>query len=168
MFEAGGLPAVTMEGVSSHTGIAKTTLYRRWKNREQMALDSCLHAMRVEAPIGVRGSFEERLRTHLRAAVRFLGSDQGDRLRQLIGVCQADASLRHELQERFLMERRAQTAALLKEGQNSGAVQFGDLEAVLDLIAGPLYHRLMMGHLTLSRSYADSHCDLILKALRQH
>jgi AcrR family transcriptional regulator len=36
-----------MEGVSARTGIAKTTIYRRWKNREQLALDMCLHAMKA-------------------------------------------------------------------------------------------------------------------------
>ncbi len=168
MFCDGGLQAVTMEGVSSRTGVAKTTLYRRWKNKEQLALDSCLYAMREAAPIPSDGPFSERMRIHLRSAVRFLRGDHGDRLRQLIGASQANPSLRQGLQERFLTERRAQARAFLEDARNSGAVQYADIEAALDFMAGPLYHRLIMGHLRLSDTYADAHCDLLMKALSPH
>ena len=67
--------------------------------------------------------------------------------------------------DRFLKERRDEARAFLNQGKATGEIHFSDVEATLDLMAGPLYHRLLMGHLSLTDRFADEHCDLILRAL---
>src|SRR6476646_2234152 len=34
----GGVPGLTIEGVAARSGVAKTTIYRRWRDRDELAL----------------------------------------------------------------------------------------------------------------------------------
>ena len=69
----GGLPAVTVEAVSSRSGVAKTTIYRHWSSREDLLADVLSSAL-PEPAVPDTGS----LRGDLRALARGLAAGLAD------------------------------------------------------------------------------------------
>ena len=45
-----GFSAMTIEGVCAASGVAKTTVYRRWKSKAEMVFELVLHGAEDEFP----------------------------------------------------------------------------------------------------------------------
>lgn len=47
--ETGGYPGVTYEGVAASSGVAKTTLYRRWPSKAELVFAMVMHGRQVRS-----------------------------------------------------------------------------------------------------------------------
>src|SRR5262245_5375473 len=68
----GGCAALTMEGVARRAGVHKTTVYRRWGDRESLVVDALTDLIAVEVPVPDGGDVAADLRALARALVRWL------------------------------------------------------------------------------------------------
>src|SRR5215204_2795792 len=56
MLEELGYQALTIEGVATRSGVAKTSIYRRWPSKAEMVFDLMLHSSDELPPLEDRGS----------------------------------------------------------------------------------------------------------------
>ena len=63
--------------------------------------------------------------------------------------------------------RRAATRHLLQRAMDRGEIP-GDtnLEVTLDLLYGPLYHRLLHGHAPLTEHFAEQVIDTVIRGIK--
>ena len=74
-----------------------------------------------------------------------------------------DPSLGHLLLERFITARRAPIAARLRRARRDGQLPDDlDVDAVLEVIFGVLFHRLLLPSSPLDAAYADFVVDTVL------
>ena len=75
--EEGGVGALTIEAVAARSGVAKTTIYRRWRDKWELALDAAMIDMLTtfDDPIDV-GDTRKELTTFVNSAVRTMGSSR--------------------------------------------------------------------------------------------
>ncbi len=74
LFVAGGPRAVTVDAVSEASGVAKTTIYRHWRDRAHLLADTYRACLPV-VPAPAKGlAPEEALRDVVRALVRGMGT----------------------------------------------------------------------------------------------
>src|SRR3982751_1451333 len=66
-----GYGALTMDAVAAEAGVGKATIYRRWRTKQDLVVDTIADLNRDEAAAPDTGSLEEDLRTllHRLAAV---------------------------------------------------------------------------------------------------
>src|SRR6266496_3740796 len=64
-----GYPSFSVEGVAERAGVHKTTLYRRWRNRENLLLEAMLEHGRENVPIPDTGSLRSDLLAYAKAIV---------------------------------------------------------------------------------------------------
>src|SRR3954465_4600360 len=58
----GGVRGVTVEGVAARSGVAKTTIYRRWRDKDELALAAVWHELAdLPAPTDVADTRAELL-----------------------------------------------------------------------------------------------------------
>src|SRR5437870_35197 len=83
LLAAGGVQRLTVENVAARTGIAKTTIYRRWRSKEELAL-AVLIAMVEEqaASVSDRGDARAELITFVAQAIEILRSTLMGRVMQ--------------------------------------------------------------------------------------
>ena len=75
-------------------------------------------------------------------------------------------SILRVFRERFHYGRRAVVREMLEEWKNSGDIsKNSDVEVLMDLIYGPVYMRLMIGHAPLDEAFAESHLNYICELL---
>src|SRR5262249_31872929 len=74
---ARGSAALTVDDVARRAGVHKTTVYRRWNDRESLVADALTDLAAADVPVPDTGSVETDLREHGRAVVRFLTGPPG-------------------------------------------------------------------------------------------
>lgn len=68
---------MTVENVAQRAGVHKTTVYRRWKDRERLLIDALAEHMATDIPVPDTGAIETDLRALARSIVQAFTSPAG-------------------------------------------------------------------------------------------
>jgi AcrR family transcriptional regulator len=163
-----GLAAVSMDAVAERAGVSKATIYRWWPTKESLALDA-LYAEWAAAgpPPRDTGSLRGDLLALLRPWARLASSrPYGRVIAALLTQVQTDPAFAAEYQQRVVEPRRDQARAIIRRAAERGEIAPGTkVEVVLDLLYGPLYHRLLHGHARLSDKFVADVIDVVLNGI---
>ncbi|OII70364.1 TetR family transcriptional regulator [Streptomyces sp. CC77] len=138
-----GFAGLTIEGIANRAGVAKQTIYRWWKSKVEILLDT----LADDAHEALAWHAGEDLATHLRRLADFFQEPSGHVLRSLLGHAQLDAEAAESLREGFLREQRRRDVAGLRatlERQLGTPVDEAAAESYVDLLLGPLYYRVLV------------------------
>lgn len=164
-----GLDAVSMDAVAARAGVSKATIYRWWRTKETLALDALYTEWTAAAPVprdtgSLRGDLFELLApwAHLVSSQRQYALV----IAGLLAKAQTDPDFAVEYQRHVLQPRREQGRAVLCRAIERGEIPADlDLEVALDLIYGPLYHRLLQGHAPLDDVFVRAIADMVLRGI---
>ena len=153
----GGVHGLTVEGVAERSGIAKTTIYRRWRSKEDLALAALLEVIREEPPLVHTGNTSAALSAYLGQLIKNVNSRlYGRILRGLISEMAIDRELARGFREQVLVRRTTAIRGLLVRGIDRGELRPDfDLEIAVDLLLGPIYYRLLMSREPLTSGFID-------------
>jgi AcrR family transcriptional regulator len=169
--EKQGFEGLTVEGISARSGIAKTTIYRRWQNVGAIVMDAFLAEVTRLAPIQTRATARESLSASMRLLARAYRGRLGKILRSLLGRAQADENLREAVRNRWVEPRRQVAREIVRNGIESGELRAGlDPDVVLDALYGPFYHRLLVPYenAAMSDAFIDALVDIVFGGLLRH
>jgi AcrR family transcriptional regulator len=160
---ANGIAAVSMDAVAARAGVSKATIYRWWPTKETLALDALYHEWAVP-PARDTGSLRGDLLSLLRPWVRLAGRrPYGRAIAALITEAQTDPEFAGEYRTRFLSPRRDLARTVLHRAIERGEIPAGTkIEVALDVLYGPLYHRLLHGHAPLNDRFVRDVVDTVL------
>ena len=165
-----GFEGLTVEGISDRSGIAKTTIYRRWPNVGAIVMDAFLAEVTRLAPIQVGATAHDSLSSSMRLLARAYRGRLGKILRSLLGRAQADENLREAVRSRWVEPRRQVTREIVRKGIETGELRAGlDPDVVLDALYGPLYHRLLVPYdnATMSDAFISELVDAVFVGLQR-
>src|SRR4051794_6531757 len=116
-----GVRGLTIEGVAARSGVAKTTIYRRWRDRDELALAAVWHDLAgLEAPRDV-GDTRAELRAFVEPLVTILRTPLlGGVVRGLASEIAENRALSGVYRERFVEPRLAQLGAMIGRGVERG------------------------------------------------
>jgi AcrR family transcriptional regulator len=167
--EEGGVGALTIEAVAARSGVAKTTIYRRWRDKWELALDAAMIDMLTtfDDPIDV-GDTRKELTTFVNSAVRTMGSEPfGRALQGLASEVATDPQLARVYREYVVHPRRRQIEAVIKRGIERGDLRPDtDPRLIQELLIGPIYYRLLFSGPPLDRRLGKRLVDAILDGFR--
>src|SRR5919199_380143 len=90
----GGVKRLTVEGVAARAGVAKTTIYRRWRSKDELALAVLIDMVEQFVAVPDLGNTRAELIRFLKGAIRILGSTLMGRVMQgLVSDLAGDAAL---------------------------------------------------------------------------
>jgi AcrR family transcriptional regulator len=134
MLEELGYQALTMEGVAARSGVAKTSIYRRWPSKAEMVFDLMLHSSDELPPLEDRGSLAGDLDALAGRIVALVAGPLGRRIFPgLIGDAAGDPALMERLRTTIVLDGREQIVHMLERSVRRG--ELADTEAVPDLQA---------------------------------
>jgi AcrR family transcriptional regulator len=153
-----GVHGLTVEGVAERSGVAKTTIYRRWRSKEDLALAALLEVIQEEPkPVRHVGGTQAALSAYLGRLIDNLNSKLYGRIvRGLISDLGIDLELARGFRERVLARRVAVVRELLQRGIERRELRRDvDLEIAVDLLLGPIYYRLLISGEPLTSAFVD-------------
>jgi len=163
-----GLDAVSMDQIAEHACVSKATIYRWWPSKPMLALDALLAEWEAARPQGRdTGTLRGDLISLIRPWVRRLESrPYAGVIASLITEAHSNPAFAREWRERFVAVRRDPALRLLQRAIERGEIPRNtDVDLVLDLIYGPLYHRLFHGHAPLNERIAVKVVDAALAGI---
>ncbi len=165
-----GLSAVSMDEVAEHAGVSKATIYRWWPTKETLALDA-LYTEWAAAQSSPRdtGDLRGDLLSMLRPWARLLTGSRpyGRVLAALLTEAQTDPAFAAEYLRRFIEPRRAYARTVFHRAIERGEIPADTkIEVALDLLYGPIYHRLLHGHAPLNDRFVREVVDMLLSGLQ--
>jgi AcrR family transcriptional regulator len=162
-----GVHRLTMEGVATRSGVAKTTIYRRYRSKHELALAVLVNMVEQVVAVEDAGNTRTELIAFVNGAVRVLGSTLMGRVMQgLVSDLATDPELAGAFRERIVGARLAETQRLVERGIERGDLKPGaDYELVHDLLFGPIYYRLLLSGAPLDKGLAERIVDAVLPAL---
>jgi len=134
MLEELGYQALTIEGVAARSGVAKTSIYRRWQSKAEMVFDLMLHSSDELPPLEDRGSLSGDLDAIAARVVALVAGPLGRRIFPgFIGDAAGDPALMERLRNTIVLDGRNQITHVLERSVRRG--ELADTEAVADLQA---------------------------------
>jgi AcrR family transcriptional regulator len=153
---------VTINAIAEAAGVAKQTIYRWWPSRTAVVLDALVEGTMRATPFRESDDLQADFERHLKGVIKLFNSPTGSIIRELVADAQADSKIAAEFRDRFWGPRRDLSLARLERGIELGQIRADiDYEIVLDAIYGPLWVRLMIGHLPMRPSDAGRIVDAI-------
>ena len=166
LLDEGGLTAVTMEGIARRAGVGKPTIYRHWPNAAAVAMAPFLETAAQPDTSTTAGSALADLRQQLAALADAFAARTGRSVRAMVAASEGETELAKAFRSHFIAVNRQIGRGLLERAVAAGELCAGlDLEVTLDLIYGPLYYRLLVGHAPLDRRFTDSLLNQALNGL---
>jgi AcrR family transcriptional regulator len=164
-----GLHAVSMDAVAERAGVSKATIYRWWPKKELLALDMLFNEWSAVTPQQYEsGLFRTDLVALLRAWSQLAGSrPYGRVVAALLAEARTDPAFSAEYQRRMLEPRRDQARMIFTHAVARGEIPGEtNVELAIDLLYGPLYHRLLHGHAPLDDQFVDDLVDMALRGIK--
>jgi AcrR family transcriptional regulator len=166
LLETEGFAAVTVEAIAERAGVSKATVYRWWPNRAAVVMDGFLSIVSSEVPFPHTGRAREDIRIHMRRLAEAFSGKIGSTVAALIAEGQSDPELAEALRSRWLSVRRAEAREILKLGIERGELREDlDPEVAVDVLYGPIYYRMLVGHAPLDDDFADALADHVFSGL---
>jgi AcrR family transcriptional regulator len=145
--------------------VAKTTIYRRWRDKWELALDAVMIDMlpRFANPVDV-GDTRKELITFLDAVTKLWASPPyGPAMQGLISQIATEPELASVYREQVVEPRREQLRPIIERGIARGDLRPDtDLRLVHELLLGPILYRLLLSGPPLDRKLTTSVADAVL------
>src|SRR5258705_3539444 len=167
LVEKGGYSAATIEAVAARSGVAKTTIYRWWPNRNALLVDLLVELATVAAPPPSGQDPVQALRTELLLVGQASDMLPGRLLSSLLGEAECDPEAQAALKREIFTPRRKATAAVVREAQLAGAIR-SDIapKLAVDLLFGPLFYRRYVRHEPVPPAFVKEIFKQVLFGLR--
>lgn len=169
LLEEHGYRAVKVDDVAAKAGVGKQTIYRWWGGKAAVLLDAWSQetARRIVEPD--TGRVDDDLRLFL---VRLISSLHRPgalpTVKGLIAEAQTDPAFAPLLREAFMEGRREVVRRLLRRGvERKELPETLDIELAVDLVYGPVWYRLLLGHAALNVDFAEALAERVSRSLER-
>jgi AcrR family transcriptional regulator len=161
-----GFGAMSIEAVAARAGVGKTTVYRWWPSRADLAVDAFFAATQAELALPDTGSAEQDFRSQITALADLLRGPRGVALAAMLGGGLSDPGLAASLNSRWIEPRRRWGFERLSRAVADGdCLPDTDVPAALGIFYGPLYAPLLFGRGIPSTDQVKSHLDVACRAI---
>jgi AcrR family transcriptional regulator len=161
----GGVRALTVEAVAARSGVAKTTIYRQWRDKWELALDAVMIDMvpRLAGGDDV-GDTRAELMTFIDSVVQLLCTRPfGPAMQALVSVIATEPELAEAYRTRAIQPRRERLAQLIERGIARGDLRPDTSTEVLhEFLLGPVFYRLLLSGGALDDRLAGRLVDELL------
>jgi len=141
-----GYAGLSVEAVAAASGAAKTTIYRWWKGKAELAVAAFFHATEAELRFPETGTAEGDCRAQIGELAVLLNGPRGRALAAMLGGARTDPALARALGEGWLEPRRRWGLERMRRAAAEGALRPGvEPMAALSVLYAPLYVPLLFG-----------------------
>lgn len=165
LLEEQGFADATTEAIAERAGASKATIYRWWPNKAAVMVEALREAVAHELPFPDTGSLRADIRLQLRNFIKLLTGRRGRIFKAFVAAAQSDPEVSDVFRSVWVRPRRNDAKAGLERHRGLALRKDIDLDLLMDVLYGPLYYRLLVGHAPLSEKYVDALAELVLRSI---
>ena len=166
LLEEVGFSNLSIESIASRAGVGKATIYRWWKSIGTIAIEAFLENVAPKIAFPHTSSAIADLRSQMHSVARAYRGKTGKIVRELIALGQSDTETRQLFVEGYLNPRRCLAKEVLQRAIRQGELgKEIDTEVVVDMLYGPVFHRMLAGHAPIDDAFVDSLLTTLLDGI---
>lgn len=151
-----GYNALTMDAVAAEAGVGKATIYRRWRTKSDLVVDTIAEMNREQAGTPDTGSLEEDLRLVLRSMVHTVNGPLGAASLSLLSTLPHQPALAEAFRGGPLAQWRTTFTEVWQRAEARGEVREGLAHtAVAQTASALLVQRWLLTGERVDEAYAD-------------
>lgn len=153
-----GFARVTVEAVASRAGIGKPTIYRHWANARELAMAALMAHGAIQPGKPAQDTADDdpviALENQLVAMTARFATPAGRQVALMVAAADSSSELTKSFRNQVIGQSRETARALLARAVETGRLRADfDMEVALDLLHGPIFYRLLVGHLPLDEGF---------------
>ena len=150
-----GLGRLTIEAVAERARVGKPTIYRYWKNAQELAMAALMagqpQARNAEPETGASKS---RLHRQMENLLDIFASTRGRQIALTMAAADPDSEMAKAFRTRVMLQQRDEGRAILVVAAANGEIRLEtEIETILDMLYAPIFYRLLIGHLPLTKAF---------------
>jgi AcrR family transcriptional regulator len=161
-----GYGALTMDAVASEAGVGKATIYRRWRTKQDLVVDTISDLNRAEATPPDSGSLEGDLRQMLRSLVSVITGPTGAATLSLLSTVPHQPALAEAFRNGPLAVWRHAFEQIWARAEQRGEISPGMAGSVTaETTSALLVQRWLLTGEPVDEAYADEVLDTVVLPL---
>jgi AcrR family transcriptional regulator len=161
-----GYGALTMDAVASEAGVGKATIYRRWRTKQDLVVDTISDLNRAEAEIADTGSLEGDLRAMLHQMVSMIAGPTGAATLSLLSTIPHQPALARAFQDGPLAVWRQSFEEMWLRAEQRGEVRPGLTNSVIaEATSSLLVQRWLLTGRPVDEAFADEVMEVVVLPL---
>ncbi|MFF2774031.1 TetR/AcrR family transcriptional regulator [Streptomyces sp. NPDC058052] len=155
-----GLAGTTVGAVARAAGVHETSVYRRWRTRENLILEALTEQADAAVPLPDTGRVRDDLVAYFGSLARLLATPQGEALLRL--SAERDDTL-PDRRLAYWSDRLDRGAVMVRRAVDRGELPPDtDPSLVIEALGGPLFTRALISGAPLGEDLATRLVDLVL------
>jgi AcrR family transcriptional regulator len=165
-----GYGALTMDAVASEAGVGKATIYRRWRTKQDLVVDTISELNRAEATTPDTGSIEGDLRAMMRQMVSMITGPTGAATLSLLSTIPRQPALADAFRNGPLAVWRHSFQEIWDRAEQRGEVGPGLARStVAESTSALMVQRWLLTGEPVDEAYADEVLEtVVLPLVRAH
>ncbi|MEU9619446.1 TetR/AcrR family transcriptional regulator [Streptomyces sp. NPDC088251] len=160
-----GVTKFSFADVAARAEVNETSVYRRWRTRENLITDALLAVSDRQVPIPDTGSVREDLYLFAASVVGYLNSPLGRALARAAVITVEDTELA-AAREAFWQSRIQLAATMVERGIDRGELRPGvNPRVALEALIAPLHSRVLLTREPLDEDLPRILADLVMDGL---
>jgi AcrR family transcriptional regulator len=156
-----GYASFGIEGVAKRAGVHKTTVYRRWRNSENLLLEAMLEHWRAHVPIPDTGALRSDLLAYGKAVVAGLRDPEIEAVTRAVASIGDPESPLTTAGHAFWAARLDLASQIVDRAVARKEVSPGvEPRIVIEAVIGPVYFRLLLSSEKLDRRFLEQLADV--------
>lgn len=165
-----GYERCTIEAIALRAKASKATIYRRWKNKQEL-LVSALNQHALNAPYLVdSGNLRDDLVDHIAEKVKVLKSPDGALISELLSAAKSDGELGRLIPNSIREQQDITVVQIFEKAIKRGEISSeANIELLLEIIPAIFTYRIFTTRQNVSRKFIEQLVDeVIIPSLQKH
>jgi AcrR family transcriptional regulator len=162
-----GYERTTVDAIARQAGVGKATIYRWWPSKGAVLLEALHDRLQTIGDAPDAGDIEDELRVRINRVWQLLDSTEvGPAYRGLIAAAQSDPDLAQATMEQVIEPAAAAIRQQVARAQQRGELRRdADPHALIDMLNGAIYYRLLFNTDPLDPARIDAILDIAFRGL---
>lgn len=161
-----GYGALTMDAVAAEAGVGKATIYRRWRTKQQLVVDTIADLNRDEAEPEDTGSLEGDLRSVMHSYVTVITGPTGAATHSLLSALRHEPAFAEAFREGPVAVWRDTFERVWLRAEQRGEVPAGSITDLIgEVTSALLVQRWLLTGAPVDHAYADQVLDNVVLPL---
>lgn len=162
--ERGSAEGLHVAEVAARVGVPESTIYRQWRSRAELLVETVMAHMKETIPLPDTGNFRSDLHVFLQVSATFLQSPEGALLTRSMF-----ATMNHEdskVRQVYWMTRFSNTEMMVQRAIERGEIApDADPTLLMTALTGALYVRMLVLDEPLDESFLDQLAWMVLEGI---
>ncbi len=169
LLEAHGYTALTIEGVAEQAGVSKSTIYRWWASKAELAMEAYAASAAARLPLPDTGDLAADLLAFGEQFCQLLRTTSTPKIMSgLAAAAFDDQALAQAFRHGFISTRRTAMQHILERASERGEIAAStNIEQALDHFYGPIFYRLLFRGAPIDTLFVQQHVQAMLTLLER-